>query len=88
MCLPVLADFAAGEKAFNDQDFATAWKELFPLAQKGDPRAMEAVGCMYLDGNGVEENLNEAMQWFTKAVDLGYLDAYNNIGFMYTEGLG
>lgn len=85
---PSYADFTAGEKAFNERDFETAWKELHPLAESGDARAMEAVGCMYLDGNGVKLDYLKAIEWFKKAVEKGNTDAYNNLGFMYTEGLG
>ena len=89
LCLacPAYADFKSGEKAFNDRDFATAWKELYPLAESGDARAMEAVGCMYLDGNGIKQDHTKAFEWFEKAVKKGNLDAYNDLGFMYTEGL-
>jgi hypothetical protein len=85
---PVWADFAAGEKAFVERDFDTAWKELYPLAQNGDARAMEAVGCMYLDGYGVKQDNSQALIWFQKAVEKGNFDANNNLGFMYTQGIG
>ena len=59
-----------------------------PISESGDARAMEAVGCMYMDGNGVKLDYGRALEWFEKAVKKGNLDAYNNMGFMYTEGLG
>lgn len=87
-CTPVFGDFEAGEKAFQNRDFATAWKELHPLAEKGDARAMEAVGCMYLDGNGVPQDNQKALEYFQKAIEHGNIDAFNNLGFLYTEGIG
>ena len=49
------------------QDFTRA-RELFELAAaQGDAKAMVAIGTLFADGVGVEQDLNEAMRWFLKA---------------------
>ena len=36
LCLPAVADLAAGQQALKNGDYATALKEFLPLAEQGD----------------------------------------------------
>src|SRR5215470_4742780 len=64
---PALADYNAGITAYQNRDYATAQRELQPLADRGDPRAQRLVGLMYRDGLGVRKDLIRAYMWFDLA---------------------
>src|SRR5215813_14855710 len=64
---PALADYNAGITAYQNRDYATAQRELQPLADRGDPRAQRLVGLMYRDGLGVRKDLVRAYMWFDLA---------------------
>lgn len=85
---PVSADFKSGGDAYKRGDYETAAREFLPLAEKGDHRAMYALGSMYAGGQGVPQDLKEAMKWFRKAAIYGRPDAMFKIGLMYDEGHG
>jgi len=88
MSLPALADFAAGLKAYEDHDYATALKEWQPIAEQGDAGAQFNVGLMYYDGKGVSQSFEEARRWFQRSADQGYEKAQLNLGAMYGAGKG
>lgn len=83
----VNADFAAGGDAYKRGDFAAAAKEFRPLAERGDHRAMYALGSMYAAGLGVDKDLNMAFELFDEAAKNGRIDAMYKLGLMYEEGL-
>jgi peptidoglycan hydrolase-like protein with peptidoglycan-binding domain len=64
---PVLADYNDGITAYENRDYATAQRELQPLADRGDPRAQRLVGLMYRDGLGVRKDQIRAYMWFDLA---------------------
>jgi TPR repeat protein len=81
-------DFAAGLKAYEDHDYATALKEWRPLAEKGGAAAEFNLGLLYYDGNGVAQDFTVAAQWFERSADQGYTKAQYNLGEMYAVGKG
>jgi len=83
-----LADFKSGGAAYKRGDYETAYKEFLPLANKGDHRAMYALGSMYAGGQGVERDLKQAIKWFKEAAKYGRADAMFKLGIMYEEGHG
>jgi TPR repeat protein len=83
-----VADFKAGGDAYNRGDYKTAAAEFLPLAEKGDHRAMYALGSMYAAGHGVPQDFKLAMKWFQAAARYGRPDAEYKIGLMYLEGVG
>jgi TPR repeat protein len=85
---PLLADFAAGLKAYEEHDYRTAVQEWRPLAEAGDTAAQFNLGTMYLDGQGVPQDETEAVRWFRAAADQGYTKAQRNLGEMYAIGKG
>jgi peptidoglycan hydrolase-like protein with peptidoglycan-binding domain len=64
---PALADYNDGITAYENRDYATAQRELQPLADRGDPRAQRLVGLMYRDGLGVRKDLIRSYMWFDLA---------------------
>lgn len=60
------ADFKDGGNAYLRGDFEAAAAEFIPLAERGDHRAMYALGSMYSAGHGVEKDLKKAFELFPK----------------------
>jgi len=69
-------------------EYATAFKLLRSLANKGDVRTQSMLGSMYLKGQGVAQNNVEAARWYRKAADQGDVKAQNNLGVIYYGGQG
>lgn len=68
---PALADYYDGATAYERHDYATAWAELLPLAESGDPRAQLLIGRMYKDGQGVLQDYVQAHKWLNLAAAAG-----------------
>ncbi len=85
---PAYADFKKGGKAYLRGDYEAAAKEFIPLAERGDHRAMYAIGSMYAAGLGVEKDLKKAFELFYEAAQNGRADAICKLGLMYEQGLG
>lgn len=82
------ADFAAGMSAYEKHDYATALKEWRPLAEAGDAPTQFNLGLMYLDGAGVPQSSEHAVEWFRRSADQGYTKAQYNLGSLYALGHG
>ena len=85
---PAWADFRDGWVAFEEGDYATAFREWKPLAKQGDASAQYNLGHMYYEGKGVPQDFAEAFGWFGKAAAQGEYVAQFNIGVMYQYGTG
>jgi peptidoglycan hydrolase-like protein with peptidoglycan-binding domain len=72
---PASADYYDGMTAYHNLDYATAHRELQPLADRGDVRAQRLVGLMYRDGLGVRQDLIRAYMWFELAARGGQVTA-------------
>lgn len=62
------------------KDFAGAHAIYLSLANQNDPKACYNLGLMYQEGDGVPQNMDEAVKWYTKAADLQYRDAQYTLG--------
>lgn len=51
-------------------DHVKAVKLFLEAAHAGDAQAMNNLGVAYYQGNGVTKNINEALHWWSKAVDV------------------
>ena len=82
------ADFTAAVSAYKRGDYATALRELRPLAEQGDAEAQYNLGVMYERGEGVPQNDRQAVFWYRKAAEQGDAEAQYNLGVMYERGEG
>jgi len=82
------ADFEAGMTAYQKGDYATAIKEWRPLAENGNPSAQFNLGLLYLEGQGVPQNYEQAANWFRRAAEQDYTRAQYNLGALYGVGKG
>lgn len=77
-----------GMGAYRNGDYVNAVKIFLDGAEKGDPRAMYAVGSMYAGGAGVEQDYKKAYQWLNKAANYNRWDAQYKTGLMHYRGMG
>jgi hypothetical protein len=82
------ADFATGLTAYQKGDFVTAAKEWRPIAEQGDAAVQFNLGLLYLDGQGVPLDLDQAVKWFNRSAEQGYDKAQLNLGALYSVGKG
>jgi TPR repeat protein len=57
-------------------------------AEAGDAVAQYNLGVCYVDGNGVPQNMIEAVKWYLKAAEQGNANAQFNLGCCYCNGDG
>ncbi len=79
----VQADFQTGMDAYNQGDYATAFKEWQPLAEQGEADAQVNLGLLYDFGKGVPQDYGQARDWYLKAAEQGHALAQANLGVMY-----
>ena len=82
---PARADLEAGKRAYDQGDYATALKELRPMAEQGDTQAQTLLGIMYNRGRGVPFDVGQAMKWYKAAADQGNAEAQCYLGAMYLK---
>ncbi|MTW14001.1 sel1 repeat family protein [Pseudoduganella eburnea] len=80
------AGFAEGATAYNNKNYALAYKEILPLAKAGNTDAEHLLGLMYYMGRGVPQDYKEALYWHRKAAVKGKADAQYVVGAMYYTG--
>ena len=80
--------FADADAAYSRGDYATTYRLLKPLAEKGNDKAQYNLGIMYGKGQGVPKDDTEAVKWFRKAAEQGIPKAQFNLGIMYEKGQG
>jgi hypothetical protein len=61
--------------------------QLLAAAGKGDPKAQLHIGLMYLVGDGVDRDADEAATWLRRAAEQGDASAQFNLADMYWEGI-
>ena len=67
--LPLRADFAAGQRAYDRGDYASAVKEWRPLTEKGQVDAQFNLGSIYAHGQSVPQDYQEALRWYRLAAN-------------------
>jgi len=58
------------------------------MAKQGIADAQYALGVMYANGQGVQQDSKEACEWYRKAALQGVAFAQNQLGWMYEHGQG
>jgi len=57
-------------------------------ASQGDPAAQAELAEKYFNGDGIEEDLEQAVYWYKKAAEQGDIDAQTSLSGMYRKGTG
>jgi TPR repeat protein len=96
VCSVVFAapDLESVKRSLERTDYATALKQVQPLAEQGNPDAQLFLGKMYLRGQGVPKDPDQANKWFRQAAMQGNAESQFFLGAWYllphrdvTEGL-
>ena len=66
--------------AYQRGDYATAIRQLRPLAKQGNANAQFNLGFMYSEGKGFPQDYAEAVKWYRKAAEQGDAEAQYNLG--------
>lgn len=74
-----------GKLAYYTQDYATALKELAPLAELGNADAQGILGNMYFEGKGLNKDLVKALEWYKKSAIQGVGTAIRGLLAMEQE---
>ena len=87
---PPLPEGPAGDaaRAFAAGDVAKARELWEKLAAEGDGQAMNNLGVLYDQGQGVEPDTGRALHWFAKAAEAGNASGMSNYGRMLEQGRG
>ena len=67
---------------------AKALELLPPIAEEGNVIAQGLLGRMYLRGEGVNQDYQQALKWCYLAGKQGNVNAQANLGLMYGQGKG
>jgi uncharacterized protein len=83
--LPVWADLSKANEAYLLKDYAKAMQE---YQKEDDPKSLYQIGYMYDHGEGVQQDLNQAAEWYIKSAEKGYARAQYRLGLFYATGSG
>ena len=76
----------ASLRGYAKREFLTAQKdfgEWLTAAREGDVKAQYHMGETYSKGINIEENAREAIKWYTRAAENGYIEAQIKVGEWY-----
>lgn len=80
--------FEQAHASYRAKEYETAFQQLLPLARAGYAKAQAILGCMYREGQGVEQDFSRAFLWLSRAADQGLRAALTELGTMYDNGEG
>lgn len=85
---PALADYDAGVRAYEANDYARAISEFRDQAVRGHAGAQFMLGVLYFYGKGVVRDDGVAAAWFHKAALKGHAGAQLAFGSLFIDGVG
>lgn len=85
---PVNPALEAGRSAMRAKKAADAVAAWRPAAEAGQADGQYALGLAYVSGNGVPEDLQQALRWLRLAAAQDQPEAMSMLGMMYDEGSG
>ena len=77
-----------GVRAYSAGDYETAFKIFLTAAKQGNASMQGAVGKMYREGLGVEQNYAKALHWSKMSAEQGNVSSQYDVGWMYFHGVG
>lgn len=82
-------DYRDGLQAFRAGESQKAFDIWKPLAEAGDPLAQFGLAVIYEKGSAtIPQDWDAAAKWYEQATVQGVPAAQNNLGHMYSQGLG
>ena len=80
--------YQMGKDAYAAEDYAQTLEYYQQAADLGLADAVNSIGFLYTNGNGVDQSWEKALEFFQQAADMGYAPALYNLGKMYELGYG
>lgn len=84
----VLAQFQMGAIKYTEGDYAQSYQWHLKAAKQGYLQSCFECGAFLLTGDGVEQNLEEAVHWYRIAAEGGHMRAQFELGICYANGEG
>ena len=75
--------FLQGSEKYEEGCFTESFDAFLKGAENGDLSCMTRLASMYSSGEGVEANLDKAIEWESRAANAGDLSAIFNLGISY-----
>jgi TPR repeat protein len=85
---PAWAGLESGVAAYDSGDHVAAYRELYPLAERGNAVAAYVVSRMLFAGHGVSRNAEAALKWLRIAAEKGEPNAQTQLAMRYDLGFG
>jgi len=82
------SNYLLGIQAYQQGEFRRAFDAWSLGAYEGNAEAQYNMGVLYLEGKGVEQNIEQARAWFLEAAKQQHAEALYNLGHMSLSGLG
>src|SRR3954467_3283876 len=79
-------DLQAALAACAQQDYASAFRQLARIAEKGEGQAQYQLGLLYARGDGVVPSLADAVVWYRRAAEQGHAEAQYQLGIVCLHG--
>ncbi len=76
-------DLESARRSYENGDYAVALEGVRPLAEQGNADAQFMLGKMYLKGQGVPRDPEQANKWFRRAAAQGNADSQFFLGASY-----
>ena len=80
--------YKEGVRALNEGDIPTGFACFREAAKRGHLNAQFNLALLYMNGQGVEQDDEEAERWFLQAAAQGDADALRLLGVMYGDDKG
>jgi hypothetical protein len=77
-----------GLKAYEEEDYKTAFELFSQACDMGDANGCLNLGVMYYNGGDVQRDIPKAIELFKKACDMGDANGCLNLGLIYESGEG
>lgn len=74
-----------GLTAYQNGDFAAAYRAWLTLAQAGHAQACHNIAILHLNGQGVAEDFAQAQYWCEKSAQAGHAPAQHHLALMLAE---
>ena len=74
--------------AMANGEYRSAYRDFKRLARKDHTRAQYQLGMLFLFGKGVGQDVEQGIDWLTRAAENGSYLAANELGQIYISGRG
>ena len=91
VALPTASQADAYDEALTamaNGEYRSAYRDFKRLARKDHTRAQYQLGMLFLFGKGVGQDVEQGIDWLTRAAENGSYLAANELGQIYISGRG